>query len=354
MSKSRFLWLAVIFAAVSCGCSIDISTQQSQPPAIENGTPSGWKNLDLTGRLIYTSSKFDITQGISLASSIQTLDLASGEITTIYKAPPGAWIDSEAVSPDYKQLIISYKPPADPPFSGQQQALYRLPLDGSREPELLFTISSNGDRYFQPEWSSDGAYVYFVHISDHKPGTYAIARVIYPDGKLEDVVEDAHWPRISNDGSRLAYVSPVTGVNMLFVANADGTNARQVPLSGPYIPTVIDAPLFLADDQSIFFSAPVAEQFFAPGWADRIFGITVASADGVIPSDWWSVPVAGGNPKRLTHLESLALFASFSPDKKHIASYSADGIFVMNSDGSEVTRVVDHTGGLNGSISWIP
>jgi hypothetical protein len=85
-----------------------------------------------------------------------------------------------------------------------------------------------------------------------------------------------------------------------------------------------------------------------------LFGITDASADGTIVSDWFSVPLTGGIPKRLTHIQSLGLFARLSPDKTHIASYCAAGIFIMNPDGTNVTQVVNNIGGQPGTVNWIP
>jgi Tol biopolymer transport system component len=176
---------------------------------------------------------------------------------------------------------------------------------------------------------------------------------------LEEIAKQAYWPRMSNDGSQLAYVSidPDTQANQLFVANADGTNARVVPFVGSFWihNVIIDAPMFLPDDQTLLFSAPIPLQSKAPGWFEWMFGITVASAHPSIPSDWWSVPVTGGEPTRLTHLYSPSLYASLSPDRKHIASYSvANGVFVMNIEGKELTEIVSFAGGIPGTVSWIP
>ena len=83
-------------------------------------------------------------------------------------------------------------------------------------------------------------------------------------------------------------------------------------------------------------------------------GVSVAKADGTIPSDWWSVPISGGVATRLTNLQTLGLFASVSPDNQHIASFSQDNIFVMNPDGSGLTMLIPNTQGLPGTVSWIP
>jgi Tol biopolymer transport system component len=207
-------------------------------------------------------------------------------------------------------------------------------------------------------WSPNGKFVYFTQINFQAALTTSdVMRVAFPNGKPEKLVERSYWPRISEDGAQLVYVSvePQTGVNHLFIAQADGTDAHPVILTGPSIPIIIDAPMFSADDQSIIFSAPDTGQSSAPSWMDKFMGITTAwAADGSIPSDWWSVPIAGGKPKQLTHTQSLALYGSFSPDKKHIASYTSDTIFVMNPDGTSITSLVNDIGGIPGTVNWIP
>jgi len=82
-------------------------------------------------------------------------------------------------------------------------------------------------------------------------------------------------------------------------------------------------------------------------------GVTVASAH-TVPSDWWSIPLAGGTPTQLTHINAVGLFASLSPDKQYLASYSGGGIFVMKPDGTESTMLVGDVGGQPGTVSWIP
>ncbi len=159
----------------------------------------------------------------------------------------------------------------------------------------------------------------------------------------------------SRDGARLAYVtlSPVDGTNKLFVANPDGSGAYQVNLTGLYVPPIIDAPVFTVDDRSILYSAVVPTQSSQPNWVDRLFGITIASAH-TVPSDWWSVPIGGGTPTQLTHIAAVGLFGSASPDGRYIASYSGNGIFVMNPDGTGLTMLVNDNGSLSGSLSWVP
>ncbi len=243
------------------------------------------------------------------------------------------------------------------------RTLYSLPLDGSSPPEQIFAPPSQSDQYLQPVWSPDGKYIYFVHTNyalprkdpnQHYP-IFEIYRMAAPAGPLEKIVENAYWPRLSANSSRLVYVTqnPDDGTNKLFVANADGSNPQEVVLSGPSIPTIIDAPVFLPDGSTILFSAPVPAQSSVPSWLDRLFGVIVASAHSV-PSEWWSVPVEDGVPTQLTHIQAPGLYASISPDTQHIASFSGNGVFVMNPDGTGLTMLVSDVGGIPGTVNWIP
>jgi Tol biopolymer transport system component len=281
----------------------------------------------------------------------------TGNVTTIFETDVGGWIRSLAIAPDHENLVISYAPPPDAPL-GSQEELYVMPLDGSRPPQLLFTPPSDQDQYFQPDWSPDGKYIYFTHANYQTSSViYEVMQLAYPDGKPEPLINQAYWPGVSADGSHIAYVSIFSsnGPNELFTANADGTNAQVVSLTGPgWTNSILDAPLFLPDGQTLLFSAPSLAQSSAPSWIEKLLGVTVAHAHGSIPSDWWLVPLSGGEPTRLTHVYSPGLFASLSPDSRYVASYSASGIFVMNLQGGELTQIVNYTGGILGEVRWIP
>lgn len=181
---------------------------------------------------------------------------------------------------------------------------------------------------------------------------YDIFRMAYPDGQPEKIDDHAFWPRITSDSSMLVYISldPVTGSNELVIANADGSNPRII--SDSSIPDLLDAPMFSPDGQSILFSAPVPVQSYQPDWFDKLRGVGIVKAHNV-PSDWWQAPVNGGAPKQLTKIQTINLFASFSPDKNHLASLSGEGIFVIGLDGSNLTRLLSDPG-VSGTVSWIP
>lgn len=341
------------------GCTIDIAQPTVATPLSVTSEPANnapsmpWAGLNLSGRLVYStvSSENDV-----FTSRIQILDLVTGETNTVFTVVGNAWIYYLAVSPDGKQVIMSYAPPFQP-GAESGTGLYSLPLDGSSVPQALFALPTISDRYLQVEWSPDGKYIYFVHYnlrtqpSDEIFPHYEIFRMAYPAGQPEKIIDHAFYPRISSDSSQLVYVSldPISGANQLFSANVDGSNSQEVQLLNPHL--ILDAPIFSPDGEAIIFSAPSPTQAYQLNWLDRFMGVQIARAHNV-PSDWWSVSTSGGTATRLTTIQSTKLFASISPDENYIASISTDGIFVMGPDGSNLTQIILDPR-ISGTLNWI-
>ena len=345
------------FGSASPTFSPDVSPGNSTPSAITTTIPVTWSGLNLTGSLVYISPPS--AGDVSFFISIETLDLTTGEITPIFTTSGDDWIFYVSVSADAKQLVMSYIPPSQG-SALSSRALFIMPLDGTTPPQPLFPPPTLDDHYVQAEWSPDGKYIYYAHYNSNDPfdaqlnPAYDIFRITYPDGQAEKIVDHGFWPRISSDAAKLAYVSiePVSGRNELYMANADGSSPERITFSGPEAPEVIDAPIFSPDRQSILFSAPPPPQASQRNWFDKLMGVQVVKAHNV-PSDWWSVPVTGGVPIRLTQIQTINLFASISPDQKYIASLSGEGLFVMDLDGSNLTQLLLDPG-VSGTVSWIP
>jgi len=331
-------------------------TGNTTPSVARTVVPVTWAGLNLTGSLVYASASLtDVTP-----ISIQTLDLITGEIKTIFTTTKDAWVFYMTISPDGKQLVMSYAPPSSGP-EVPSRALYTMPLDGSAPPQLLFQPPTSDDHYIQAEWSPDGKYLYYVHYNNKERQqqgdlypAYELFRMDYPEGQPEQIADKAFWPRISADSSKLVYVSldPASGTNELFTADADGSNAQKMTLTGSSLSGIIDAPIFSPDGNSILFSAPPPPQAYQPNWLDKLLGVQVVKAHA-IPSDWWSVSVTGGEITRLTQIQTINLFASISPDRNRLASVSGEGLFVMDWDGSNLTQILFNPG-VSGTVSWVP
>jgi len=374
MIKAHFVCWSLIFALANSACS----SKASQPPAVTPTTPPDeyqyfptviptnsakipltWGSLNLTGKFVFSMGAVDKDNNFIV--QIQVLDLATGNITVAYRAPLNGWIHYVSVSSDGKQIVMSYSPP-----TGENpnivQALYVLPLDGSKPPQLLLMPPTPEDQYTQAEWSPDGKYIYYTHVNYRIPEDqnrlsplYKIFRMAYPGGQPELIAEGAYWPRLAADSSRLVYVSvdPLSIKNKLIVANPDGGNAQEVVMAGSYIPDIKSAPIFSPDGQSILFSGEVPGESYQPNRFEKLSGIRVASAEGE-PSDWWSVPVGGGEITQLTNIRHRGLYASIAPDNQYIAIFSKDNMFVMKPNGSELTILISELHGFSGTLTWIP
>jgi Tol biopolymer transport system component len=378
-----FLLGSVFLLLLLASCTVDMSATQPPTPQVINQPettstspaasptvavasnsdlpttriPVTWGALNLTGRLVYLSATQKDSNPIL---SIQILNLQTGEVSTLLEAPQLSWIYSLAVSPDGKQLVMTYTPPAGT-GTPQYTALYILPMDGSKLPQLLFTPPSVDDQYLQPEWSPDGKYIFFSHINyqsipkdQHYP-TFELYRMHYPGGQPEQIAQRAFWPRVSPDSSQLVYIGmdPSNGKNKIYVADLDGKNAKWVVMTGGTVPDIIDAPIFSPDGQSLLFSAPIPVKAEAPNWLETLMGVTRVEAHSV-PSEWWQVPLEGGQFEQLTQMQAAGLYASYSPDRKHLAVYSASGLFVMNPDASGLTVIINDLGGIYGTVDWLP
>jgi Tol biopolymer transport system component len=365
VKRPDLILMLIAIALVVAGCTVSMdqpieitATSPPNTPAISatpifptTQLPVAWTQLHLTGKLIYLTSSAD-----NSTNNIQMLDLATGDVATLFTS--AGWAYYATVSPDEKTLALSYSPAASS-NSSPNRSLYVMPLDKVAKPQPLFVPPSPDDHYTQVEWSPDGKYIYFVHYNHNDSGgqfyeVYEIFRMSYPNGAPQKILDHAYWPRLSTDGNKLVYVTldPSSGLNELYTANADGSNPQKVAFTGPWIPDVIDAPVFLPDGKTILFSAPGPVASYQPNWFEKMTGVQVAEAHS-IPSDWWSVSTNGGTPTRLTSIETINLFAAISPDQKHIASLSGDGIFVMDMDGSNLTKVISDPG-VHGTVSWVP
>jgi hypothetical protein len=86
-------------------------------------------------------------------------------------------------------------------------------------------------------------------------------------------------------------------------------------------------------------------------WWEKLFGIEVVSAHNV-PSDWYKVPAAGGKIERVTNVSDTAMFGALSPDGTRLVFISANGLFSVKTDGSDLVKLSDGT--FDGTVQWLP
>lgn len=285
------------------------------------------------------------------------IDLSSSIKNIIFHTPDNGWLagfDWWQPEAESGKFVLAYAPP--PPegeinfgFTG----LYLLPADGAvMEPLLIPEVEQ--ELFFDPSWSVDGTSIYYSHVQPLDPETYTfqttLERVQLATGQIDLIAESSIWPRMSPDGTMLAYVQvqPETQQNSLMVADPDGENVRE--LIGPDQFAAVDAPIFTPDSRMIYFSA--AEQTAARSWWEMLAGVEVASAHN-LPSDWYRVPVAGGDYERLTETNMAGLYGRFAPQNAPFFAFaSQEGIFQMNWNGDNLERWQEGT--FTASLGWVP
>lgn len=301
---------------------------------------------DLSGTLYYIGFN-------NQRQDLLRLDLETGEEMTLFDPPENAWLSELAVSPDGSQILMAYGPP---PREGEIQFgftdLFLMPADGSSAPTPLLQREDPSETYFNISWPVDDT-VYYAHfapsVDDMGAITYSsqVERLHLPNGQTEVLATGAAWPRLSKDGTMLAYV---TDENEFLLAGADGSNPR--PILDQERFSAVDAPLFSPDNSLICFSAVLPATASLPSIWDRLMGVGLAKAHSV-PSDWWCMPVDGsGEPQRLTNLNAIGLYGDFDEGGQHLAFISADGVHIMRSDGSDLTQLRNIA--TTGTIDWVP
>ena len=333
---------------VSSGTDGEEAATAEPAPAVETEEPEGepppWAALGLTGELVFIAFDSDREQ------NIYKLDLVTGELLSLFEAPEGTLLTDVAASPDGNQIVFAFAPPVP---EGEVQFgftdLYTMPADGSADAVPVLERTDSTETFFNLSWPLEDM-IYYAHFA---PTTGELGETVYlsqvermriSDGATELLAETASWPRVSRDGSRLAYVNDI---NDLIIADPDGSNAS-VFIEGESYPA-IDAPFFSLENEWLYFSA-IDPAEASLSWLDRLLGVRVASAHNV-PSDWWRQPLAGDGAERLTNIFETGMYGDISEDDAHIAFITSNGVQVMNPDGSGVFRLLEIS--ATGTLNWI-
>ena len=340
-------------ALVLIVCTVFFPAACSQANNSQASLLSALKALGLKGKLIFV-------QVHDPSNQLVAMDLSDGSIHTLFNVPDRGYIGAADISPDGKQIVMSYAPP--PPGNNPQFGitdLYLLAADGSSLPKVLLKHQVDVEVFSNPVWSPDGQFIYYTHnipVSG-SPALTVELRVerIKPGGQPQILFHNAEWASLSPDGSKVAYLEAAgNGRNQIYVGGADGTNAVSV-LPASLFPFV-DSHFFSPDGKAVIFSAAsgvnvgaMVQPIDQPA-EGGIFGVTPVDAH-TLPSDWYQVTLANGQIKRLAGVQDTNMVGAFSPDGDWIAFVSLKGVFVMKPDGSGLTQIASLMG-IN-SLSWV-
>ncbi len=204
----------------------------------------------------------------------------------------------------------------------EKSDIYAINVDGSEEKRL--TDSPGLDAF--PAWSPDGERIAFASDRDGNWEIYVMDADGAHQRRLTDTPEDEGVPAWSPDGEKIAYVTDPINDSQIHLMNADGSGQESL-VDGNW-------PTWSPDSKRICYTV-------YPTGAEQL---AVINVDGT------------GN-QRLTG-RFLATGpnseAAWSPDGKKIAFVSGkndENIYVMNSDGTERTRLTDD---VPGNDHWPP
>jgi len=179
--------------------------------------------------------------------------------------------------------------------------------DGSNETQLTFDAGSNKS----PSWSPDGR-IFFTSKREGRREIYAMNADGGSVGRFTTI--GAITPVWSRDGTKIAFVSENLDIGktqhplQVFVANADGSNVRNLTKESP----------------STFF----------PCWSGDSASVAYNVDNLGVVSNIYQVDLNGGNIKRLTAGPKMDTQPAISPDGSKLAfQTNRDGnyeIYVMN------------------------
>jgi Tol biopolymer transport system component len=134
------------------------------------------------------------------------------------------------------------------------------------------------------------------------------------------------WGRIVSDGSRLFYLERQADRWIIMQTAAAGGESQPFPAPFP--------------NTKIFAISPDAS---------RLLVAPFTTAAGTLPL--WSMPLVGGTPRRLAGL--VADDVTYAPDGSQLALATPDGIFLAETDGTNLRRLL-YLPGENNDIAWSP
>jgi serine/threonine-protein kinase len=232
---------------------------------------------------------------------IYRIPASGGEPERLTTDPSGDFAPSLSPGPAQEMAFQSWR--------GGTRDIYVLPLDGG----ALQTVVATPRQEILARWSPDATRIAFSYFD--AVGGIAIVRR-RPDGSWEEPVQRApfgQWPAWSPDGRRIAFTSTLSGGSLYMVPSDSGPAVTLVDATRPGMPSA-GQPHFSADGKAVLFLS-----YDASGMASI-----------------WSVPVTGGEPRRVLELNDPA-----RPVYRPYWALGAGRIFIIVQEQQTETWVVD-------------
>lgn len=256
--------------------------------------------------------------------------------------------------------------------------IWVMDSDGSNQVKILESDSKDMNPHFSP----DGKYIAFSRTSGSSPNITNDVYIMNSDGTnatnlTSDISESCVGPKFAWDGNKLAFFRNYTGSGfVLCTMNLDGTNKQYINDQAGS-PVVGDSPFFTPDGQWVVFQRVNPDQLTGAIYKVPVAGGTVIQLTNasdfdelprVSPDGQYVIckyaPVAGGKSdiakfsiNQTPQTSSVSNLTSTVNEDEDSPMYSYEGdkiaymgtaggsmeIFVMNSDGSNKTRLTNNS-----------
>jgi Tol biopolymer transport system component/DNA-binding winged helix-turn-helix (wHTH) protein len=214
---------------------------------------------------------------------------------------------------------------------GDNRDIYVMLVDAGTP----FRLTSDPGDDLSPAWSPDGRFIAFHRRTKERNGIYLVPSLGGPSRRLTDLKNSPFGSRMSwsPDGKYLAVsASSSPLIHSLFRLSVE--TGEQTQLTFPSVEVGDFSPAFSPNGQSLAFSR-------VTGFGSR--------------SDIYTLPVGGGEPKRLTFNERSSRCA-WKPDGREIIfvrDNPLEGLYRIPIEGGKEMRLVEGGQfGLFPSISW--
>ncbi len=285
----------------------------------------------------------------------------SKEFVVKPSAPPNSYYTWPRWSPDGKQIayVVNQQYTGLPNQDWGGDIAVSAP-DGKNE-RIVFKRPGSGVSIEGLAWAHDGRGLFAGFLETTIRDGRFIGQTLKLDyldvasGARRTLLDDAAYPTTSPDGTRIAYItfSNSAGPGGLWTAKPDSSDRKLiVETSGRFLGIL--SPRFSPDGRSIAFTAvatnadahPRRDSRFAFRWP---WQARSASAHG-LPMDVWTVPVSGGDPRKLSDILEDEPSPAWSPDGAEIAIIATGGLYVVPSAGGETRKA--GLGGTQTQIDW--
>lgn len=279
---------------------------------------------------------------------------ATGAEERVATAAEGAVLLDAALAPDGgRAAYASLIPPSRGDLGGSD--LYTLPARGG-DAALIAGHDVPGATLTNPAFSADGSsilYTYTPYVlgASGPDALPRIERVAVAGGQASTLLREASSPAPSADGRRLAYLKSSNRGDALWLANADGTEGRELVPATRFLG--IAYPRIAPDGRQIAIAATidlpsspaptVPRSPFAWQPADR------AASHG-LPWDVWLVDVESGGLRRLTNMVEDDPSLAWSPDGRWIAVQGGYGLTLVDASSGRTERLSQAV--AFGAIDW--